>query len=83
MLDEISKIWYGFYSATAAAQYGYQIRKSLDNNEEVATTAIYNTIEEANAHYLWKDKICVGQVELFPLEVVPSFNLVWIKNERN
>ncbi len=64
---------FGFYSASAATLYGYEIWLTPEGKEVKVTGTDYSL---AGTSYLWRDKKCVGQVvrklekRLRPSEVV-------------
>lgn len=63
---------YGFYSDTAAKQYGYHVYRTPDGRE-VYVTAIYDDPEGLG--YMFDDKYKVGVVSEYVRSVNPHSNL--------
>ncbi len=53
--------WHAYYSEQADQIYGTCFWLN-SNNKEVEITAVYKSKEEAEANYLWDDKVYLGEV---------------------
>lgn len=56
------KTEYGFYSAKAAAQFGYAIYLMADGTKALITKV---TPDKEGDDYRWDDKVLVGEVKHF------------------
>lgn len=56
-----AKYVYAFFSEEAKEQFGTHFRVT-STGRKVEVTAVYESIEDGNNHYLWEDKYFAGVV---------------------
>lgn len=61
----------GVFSREACNKYGYYIYKDKDG-KVVAVTAVFNSLQEIEESYNYKDKIIVGELTKYINELKPN-----------